>query len=309
MEANKILLVDDDPIIIKILANYLKRLGLVYDVAQDGLEALKKLQEKDFDIVFTDLMMPKMDGMQLLKYIKKYYPKINVVVITGYGHSYTFTGVIKAGATDFIIKPTCFDEFKAKLNRIIRERQLITQLEVLAESDGLTGLYNRAYLDRKLIEEVQRATRQKHDVFLLMVDVDHLKIYNDELGHQAGDRLLQKVGEVLHKCTRKNVDWPCRYGGDEFAVILTHVNRKQARRTAKRIIDKFNKCWIEISSLSIGVSRFIWWKEKSWKENIEDFIKRSDVALYQAKIAGRNRYILDTTIDDRNSFEIKSAEN
>jgi diguanylate cyclase (GGDEF)-like protein len=302
MGANKILLVDDDPIIIKILVNYMKRLGLDHDTARDGLEAMKKLQSKVFDIVFTDIMMPHMDGMELLKYIRENYPKINVIVITSYGNSYTFTNVIKAGATDFIIKPIGFDGFEAKLNRIIRERELIMQLEVLAESDGLTGLYNRAFFDSKLLEEVQRATRQHHDTFLLLVDVDYLKTYNDELGHQAGDRLLQKVGEVLQKCTRENVDWPCRYGGDEFAVILNHVNWKQASRTAKRIIDKFNEYLMEISSLSIGVARFIRWEEISWQESICDCIKRCDVALYQAKVAGRNRYILDNTVDGRDYF-------
>src|SRR5210317_315752 len=193
----KILLVDDDQSILDILSDLMPIFGYDYAAVRSGEEAVEKLEHESFHIVLTDMIMPNMDGMELLKHINANYPYIKVMVVTGYERTFTYTDVIRAGASDFISKPFNTDELEAKINRIVREIELLSQLELLSMSDGLTGLYNRRYFDTKIFEEARRANRQNHDLFLAVIDVDNLKEMNDKYGHLAGDKLLKSVGDII----------------------------------------------------------------------------------------------------------------
>ena len=289
----KILLVDDDQSILEILADLMAIFGHDYVTAQNGVEAIEKLKHNFFDIVLTDMIMPDIDGMELLRHIKKNYPNIKVMVVTGYERAFTYTDVIRAGASDFISKPFNTDELEAKINRLVREIELMSQLELLSISDGLTGLYNRRHFDAKIFEEARRAHRQNHDLFLAVIDVDNLKKMNDKYGHLAGDKLLKSVGDIIKHCIRGNVDWPFRYGGDEFCVILTQVTRDQAISTSERLIESFNEKKMPLTGLSIGLAQFVRSQNAKWTEDIDDLVKRSDKALYKAKQTGRNRVVVD----------------
>jgi two-component system, cell cycle response regulator len=294
----KMLLVDDDKSIREILAGLIAIFGHDYETARDGVEAIAKLKQKTFHVVLTDMIMPNIDGMELLKYINANYPKIKVMVVTGYERTFSYTDVIIAGASDFISKPFNTDELEAKINRLVREIELVSQLELLSISDGLTGLYNRRYFDSKIFEEARRAHRQNHDLFLVVLDVDNLKEINDKYGHLAGDKLLKEVGYTIRHCIRKDVDWPFRYGGDEFCVILTQVTKEQAAKTSDRFIQSFNNKKLPLTGLSIGLAQFIRTPEGNWTEDIADLIKRADIALYKAKQTGRNRVVLDNPISE-----------
>ena len=288
-----ILLVDDDPSILEILTDLMAIFGHDYVTARDGVEAIEKLKHNSFHIVITDMMMPNMDGMELLKHINANYPNIKVIVITGYDRTFTYTEVIRAGASDFVSKPFNTDELEAKINRIVREIDLLNKLELLSISDGLTGLYNRRYFDSKIFEEARRANRQNHDLFLAIIDVDNLKEMNDKYGHPAGDKLLKSVGDIIKHCIRENVDWPFRYGGDEFCVILTQVSKKQAIATSERFIQSFNEKKLSFNGLSIGLAQFGRTQDAKWTDDIADLIRRADDALYTAKHTGRNRVVVD----------------
>lgn len=289
MDTNNLLLVDDDPLILDLLSMLIKSYGFNYQTAEDGLLAMEKLQKVPYDIVITDIMMPNMDGMQLLQHIKKEYPHTDVIVITGYAGSFSYTDVIRAGASDFISKPFNADELEAKLNRIVRERKLIRDLEQLSRSDGLTGLYNRRHFNTKLWEEAHRANRQNYPLLLAMIDVDRFKQYNDSFGHQAGDNVLQTIGSILKQLTRENVDLVFRFGGDEFALILPQTNTDQARLVAERIIAKYAEYNFSDTGLSIGMTHFIRRSGKSWDADITHFVKEADKALYEAKNTGKNK--------------------
>jgi diguanylate cyclase (GGDEF)-like protein len=289
----KILLVDDDPSILKILSDMIDIFGHEYVTARNGLEAIKKLKKNFFHIVLTDMVMNGMDGMELLEHIRNNYPNIKVIIATGYDRTFSYTDVIRAGASDFISKPFNSDELEAKINRVIREIELLRQLELLSISDGLTGLYNRRYFDTKMFEEARRAHRQNHHLFLAVLDIDNLKEINDKYGHLDGDKLLKTAAEIIRHCIRKNVDWPFRYGGDEFCVILTQVSQEQALKTSERFIQSFNEKKLPLTGLSIGLAKFIRSEENNWTEDIADLVKRADAALYKAKQTGRNRVVVD----------------
>jgi diguanylate cyclase (GGDEF)-like protein len=241
--------------------------------------------------------------MELLKYINTNYPSTKVIIVTGYDRTFTYTDVIREGASDFISKPFNTDELEAKINRIIREIELLDQLEILSISDSLTGLYNRRHFDTKIFEEARRAHRQNHDLFLAIIDVDNLKDMNDKYGHLAGDKLLKTVGDIISHCIRENVDWSFRYGGDEFCVILTQVSKDQAKKTTERLIQSFNEKKLPLTGLSIGLAQFKRHKDAKWTDDIADLVKRSDAALYKAKENGRNRVVVDNLHTESHAAE------
>lgn len=295
--SGKVLIVDDEPQVLRMLGEAVGAFGFEHALAEDGQQALKIL-EKDpsYSVIITDMTMPSMNGMELLKHINKNYQGIAVIVVSGYTELYNYTDVIRAGASDFISKPFNIDELEAKLNRVIREQLLTKKLEYLSLCDVLTDLYNRRCFDMKLHEEIPRAHRQGYPVFLALIDIDKFKKYNDQEGHQAGDRVLQFIGENLKKCTRENVDWSFRYGGDEFAVIIPYTTTEQALLIAERIITQYREGNFSDTSLSVGLAQFVRNNEKSWEEDINDLVRRADKALYKAKSAGGNKVSSDASV-------------
>ena len=294
-EPQQLLLVDDDPTILNLLAEFVSRLGHQYRTAGDGLEAMSLLEQSPATIVITDLLMPRMDGMELIREIKKLWPETDVMAITGYSRDFHYTDVIKAGACDFIQKPFNLDELEAKLNRIIRERGYRALLKRLSIRDVLTDLYNRRFLDQKLEEEAQRATRQNYPLFLIILDLDNFKELNDTLGHQAGDEVLQRLAHVLSNSIRRNVDIPFRYGGDEFAVMIPQAGTEQVKRIAERIRRNYLNEDIGKTSLSIGISRFRK-TNRGLREDINDFMHKADDSMYAAKKVGGNKVIFHEEI-------------
>ncbi|MBW1925882.1 MAG: diguanylate cyclase [Deltaproteobacteria bacterium] len=290
-ELQQLLIVDDDPVILDLLSEFFSRLGYQYYSAGDGLEAMSLLEQHLITIVITDLLMPRMDGMELIREIKKLWPEIDIIAITGYSRDFNYSDVIRAGASDFIRKPFNLDELKAKLDRIIRERGYRALLKRLSIRDILTDLYNRRFLDIKLEKEAQRATRQNYPLFLIMLDLDNFKELNDALGHQAGDEVLRRLAGVLNDSVRSNVDIPFRYGGDEFAVMIPHASTEQVKQIAERIRRNYlNEQDVGKTSLSLGISRFRR-TNKGLREDINELIYKADSSMYIAKRAGGNRVI------------------
>lgn len=172
--------------------------------------------------------------------------------------------------------------------------QLAARLQQLSHQDGLTGLFNRRYFDKTLISEWRRLRREQTPLGLLMLDVDHFKHFNDELGHQAGDDALQQVATALNSCLMREGDCVCRYGGEEFAVILPGAGASQCLQVAERIHDAIAKLNIRHPhttvehgrlTVSIGAASLI--PQPQWSPH--DLVHQADTALYQAKSGGRNR--------------------
>jgi diguanylate cyclase (GGDEF)-like protein len=290
LDKARILVVDDDPLILELLDISIQSFGFDCMTAGNGREAIEILEKQSFAIVITDMMMPEVTGMELLAHIKKYYPQISVVIVTGYTEIFSYVDVVKAGASDFILKPFNADELEAKINRILREKKMVDRLEFLSSCDPLTGLFNRRYLDSKIKEEVHRAERQGYPIFLVLIDVDNFKSYNDEYGHQQGDQLLTKVADVLRSCTRADVDLVFRHGGDEFAIVTPLISREQVAQVGERIVATFTEQSFGRTGLSIGVAEFVRGTDKL-EEAISALFYRADQALYQAKNRGRNQLV------------------
>jgi two-component system cell cycle response regulator len=283
-----ILAVDDDPEIRELLHEILTHLGHTSVTAEDGLDALEKLTDHHFDIVITDLRMPRMDGIELIKRIKVGFEDVDVIAVTVYGTVYDYTEVIGVGASDFIDKPFNVNELEAKINRIIRERSLRAELKRLSTRDGLTGLYNRRYFEENLRHEAIRAFRQNYNLYLLFIDLDNLKGYNDNYGHQQGDNLLKELAKIILGNIRRDVDSAYRYGGDEFAVVLPHASRQQALMVAERLFTDYNKRNLTLTSLSIGLAKLKGTRE-TLEGDLQSLIRDADQALYRSKTSRGNQ--------------------
>ncbi len=283
--------VDDDGELRELLHELICQMGHASVTATDGVDALEKMDEKQFDIVITDINMPRLNGVGLIKRITSDFSDTDVIAITGYQTEYNYTDIISLGASDFISKPINIDEFEAKIKRIVRERNMRFELRRLSTCDALTGLYNRRHLDDNLQNEAIRASRQHYDLYLLLIDIDNFKVYNDKYGHQQGDRLLQELARIILLSIRENVDSGYRYGGDEFAATILHANPQQALMVAERLRTEYNERNLLPTSLSIGIAK-LKNSHGTLEEDLDDLIRKADQALYLAKNNGGDQNVI-----------------
>lgn len=283
-----ILIVDDDEMVRVTLKVLVSSLGYRCLVAKDGVDALRIIGATPIDLVLSDVVMPVMDGLELLEKIRKEHRGTDVIIATGYSERASYADVIKAGAMDFIKKPIEQAELEAKLARAFRERDLVKRLEQLSLSDGLTSLWNRRAFDQRFSLEVERANRQGYQLFLAIIDVDNFKDFNDTFGHQEGDQVLITLSRILEECTRTNVDMCFRLGGDEFAVLLPQTTASQATEIVQRILLRYLECGFGKTTLSIGVVSCRRNVDIPMVEDEEQMKKRADKAMYDAKNSGKN---------------------
>lgn len=177
-----------------------------------------------------------------------------------------------------------------------KEQQLAAanaQLALLSTTDGLTGIGNRRHFDERLGKEWQRGVRQKIPLALLLVDIDHFKLYNDHYGHVAGDVCLRQVAQVLACCVRRADELAARYGGEEFVLLLPGSSLDDARAVAQRCLDEVRLLALPhatsttagVLTLSIGAACM----EPVSGTSAAILVNMADTALYQAKHRGRNQ--------------------
>jgi len=159
--------------------------------------------------------------------------------------------------------------------------------------DPLTGLFNRRYMEESLERELRRADRTGQPVGFIMLDIDHFKHFNDTFGHQAGDALLRALGDLVGERTRGQ-DVACRFGGEEFSIILAGASREAAQRRAELLREEVKHMSVMYGgqllgkiSLSFGVAVF-----PEDARTGDELIRAADQALYRAKAAGRDRIML-----------------
>jgi len=264
-------------------------------ISSSAKEAIKLLETTTVDIVITDVVLPDQDGLEFTDLIKQNHD-VDVIVMTDYSGNYSYEDVIYRGASDLVFKPVRPEELLLRLKRVIKERQLnkeraqmLGKLEKLAITDGLTKLYNLRHFYNQLEIEIDRCNRYGHHIALLLLDIDHFKVYNDTYGHLEGDKVLVRLGQIINSCLR-TMDSAYRYGGEEFTIILPETTGDEATNVAGRLKTAVElECFlpepgkIYTITISIGVTEY------HNDEKISDFILRADKAMYKSKATGRNR--------------------
>lgn len=270
-----VLVVDDEEAVAESVAALLRHLGFHVFEALSSREALDILREKRITFLLTDIKMPGMNGFELIEHVKKEFPSVCIIAMTGYLREYSYVDVVNAGATDFINKPFGIEELEAKIRRAIMERELRNELNHLCITDSLTGLYNRRHFFIRLQEEILRAERQQHPLGVLLIDLDGFKAYNDSFGHLAGDALLWSFAGMLNRNIRVGVDAAFRYGGDEFVLLLPDTDTEVLVKIAGRIEEAAGKeCHIQAS---VGAANHVQGMTP------EDLVDEADKDLYRKK--------------------------
>lgn len=292
---NKILIVDDDDAVRNSMREFIEISGYHTFSAASAEDALEILRTNAIQVVITDIMLGGMNGLELTDKIIKDYAA-DVIVMTGYSGDYSYEEAINKGASDLVFKPVRFEELLLRLKRVLKERHLtlerdhmLDKMQKLAITDGLTKLFNSRHFYNQLKIEVDRSNRYKHPLALLLLDIDHFKDYNDAYGHLEGDKVLIKIGEKIEGALRM-MDSAYRYGGEEFTIILPETSGQEAVTVADRIrrsvADEkmLPRLGVETSvTISVGVTAYM------FKEDLVDFIKRADKAMYTSKDGGRNQ--------------------
>ena len=232
----RILVVDDDPKARRLLQDALWRLGHEVVLASGGAAAWEAFQRERVDAVITDWLMPDLDGLDLTRRIRaaarwRYTYVLLLSAMVGKG---SYLSGMDAGADDFVAKPVDPEELHARLRVAERTLRLQDALREQAIRDPLTDLFNRRYMEESLEREVHRAVRRGVELSIVMVDLDYFKGFNDTFGHDAGDAVLCAVGQFLRSHTRGE-DIACRYGGEEFTLILPEAPLDAAQRRAEEL--------------------------------------------------------------------------
>ena len=297
----RILVVDDHEDNIELLRARLEARGYEVDAAHDGLEALERVAAAPPDLVLLDVMMPKLDGIEVVRRVKANpaLPFIPIIMQTALIETEDKVEGLDAGADDYITKPINFAELEARINSLLRIKALQEELarandtlRRMSQTDGLTGVDNRRHIEERLTEMFDHAARLNEPLAVVMCDVDHFKSVNDTLGHQAGDAVLKQLAEVLRE-TAREIDRVGRYGGEEFVVLLPGSNASDAEAFAERVRravaerDFAYPGGTVRRTLSAGVAG---WPHPEVRHQ-EGLVKAADDALYVAKQRGRNRVV------------------
>jgi diguanylate cyclase (GGDEF)-like protein len=303
----RILIVDDLATNVELLEEMLRGAGYTQiTTTRDPLSVCELHRENHYDLILLDLRMPGMDGFQVMESLKELETDGYLPVLVVTAEPSQKLRALRSGAKDFVSKPFDMAEVLMRVHNMVEVRLLHKEarndaklLEELALNDPLTGLANRRLLDDRMAVALVHAQRNKSAMAVIYLDLDGFKEINDSLGHGVGDVLLKMVAKRLQTTVREE-DTVARLGGDEFAIALWHVSGPEyAASAAERAIAAVSQPYeIEDQTVNITISAGV----SIYPENGEDAVtlmKNADLALYQAKAAGKNVFRIAVCADEQ----------
>jgi diguanylate cyclase (GGDEF)-like protein len=262
---------------------------------KDARRAIRWLRENAVDMICCDWRRddrPQIEELLALLSRRPEWKDLPVVLFMPEDDRPLWVKGMELGVSDCLSRTLPLQEQRIKIRWHLKNRERIrslhqtqSQLARMAMCDPLTGLYNRTYFNATLKQELARTARRGDPLSLLMIDLDHFKQINDTHGHLAGDRVLEAVAGVLTSECRTS-DTVCRFGGEEFAVVLPETPGQHAVQVADRLRTKIAQLQIGVpvkASIGIGAAKGV--------KNLQadHLIAQADAALYEAKRRGRNR--------------------
>ena len=303
MKAN-ILAIDDDQLLISLVEKALGKAGHAVTGVSDPVRGLQLLDSQGFDLVITDINMPKLSGIKVLEMVKALDETIEVIILTG-SEEERFENAIAAlrlGASDFLLKPLHnMDELLVSVEKALEKRRLALNVRQLTESlermrntDFLTGVSTRRYFFERLSLELLRTQRYLKPISVLLIDIDHLGQINATHGIPCGDQVLAQVARLLVDTTRAT-DIVGRYGGEEFIVALPETNRESAHTTAEKLRKLIEESAFRFGGKEVTVTVSIGVASSEGAPSIADLVAQANLAVEAAKRAGRNRVSVEVS--------------
>jgi len=291
-EKKRVLIIDDSVVIQRLVQARLRADGFEVATGNDGSEAIELAKNFQPDVILLDIDMAVMNGFDACRALKDNSTTSSIPVIFLSSQTRTEDKVrgLDIGAIDYVTKPFDPVELRARVRSAYRTKYLLELLEQKAQIDGLTGLYNRAFFDARIKEEMERARRYRHSLALVIFDVDRFKRLNDTYGHSFGDVVLAEVAETARLIARQT-DVVARYGGEEFVITLPEQNLDGAAQMAERVREGIEELQLRHNgekitvTASFGVASTI----EVGYESIPELVNTADRMLYAAKEGGRNR--------------------
>lgn len=291
-----ILVVEDDENTFKIIKDSLTNTEYKLYRVTTGQEALKMAKESFCIAIITELRIRDMNGIELIRRFKKINPKVNIIVLTAYSFTDSAVEALKEGAYAYLMKPLNIKEISLILRRAIENTFLLVQAgqrryyQDISAVDGLTSVYNHRHFHEMMDWNIAHLKRLPQAFSLFIIDIDDFKKYNDTHGHVEGDKVLHNTAQLFVTATRDS-DMIFRYGGEEFAIILSQTEQKNAQKLGERLLETVRSQ--TPVRISIGLATF-----PTNAQTKNDLIKRADKALYRAKETGKDRLcVYDQNID------------
>ena len=305
-KTNTILIIDDSKTNIGTLSAVLESFGFKTITARNGKMGIKRAVFSKPDLILLDIMMPGFNGFETCSSLKTddVTKNIPIIFMTALSDMESKLQAFEAGGVDYITKPFEEAEVLARIKTHLTISRLQQELEArnrelaaLVHIDGLTKIANRRYFDQYINQEWKELRRKKECISLIFIDIDDFKLYNDFYGHQAGDECLKQVARLLDQACQRPADLAARYGGEEFVLLLPDTDKSGAEYIAKKIQTLLRELEIPhaqstVSSMLTCSMGIAWCMVSDPAFSPELFIGMADEAMYQAKIQGRNQFII-----------------
>ncbi|HYE82483.1 MAG TPA: response regulator [Clostridia bacterium] len=290
-DRGKILLIDDDITILKLLENAFVLEGYQVYICDDSESVMDTIAVTRPDIIILDIIMPKLNGYEIMEKIKSRpeYSDIHVIFLSAKGEVNDKINGLKSGADDYITKPFVIGEITTKVEMIMRRSN--NYKEKLLK-DSLTDAYSRYFFNLRIAEELERYKRNGSIFSIAFIDMDHYKYINDHYGHQTGDYVLKELVDYIVGNIRE-CDSIFRYGGEEFIILMPDTTEEKAYIGINRLRSGFSSEPIFIGGSTLNVTFSAGIKQVCDKnESIDEIINDADKAMYYAKKCGRNRVVV-----------------
>lgn len=272
------------------------------DVVADPQAGFFQAAEEPYECVLVSTGFADFDPLRLCSHLRsldrtRFLP---IILLADEGEEDRIVRALELGVNDFLVKPADEQELTARLRTQVRRKRYndhlrasVTQTIEMAVTDGLTGLHNRRYLDSHLQTLFDRAVARRRPLSIMITDIDRFKRINDTFGHDGGDEVLREFARRLRKNVR-GIDLACRYGGEEFVVVMPETDAEVAGKVGERVRLEIAQTPFAVGpegpmlpvTVSVGVASL-----RRGTDTVEDLLKRADTALYEAKSGGRNRVV------------------
>lgn len=295
--AFSVLVVDDARSARSGLVEILERQNFRVTEAHSGRQALEVLAaDETIDLVITDYHMPDMDGYELTRRIRetRSSEELRIVGVSSSTDRLLSASFLKAGASDFIYRPFVPEELQCRIDNNIETLKQLRRLRHLAEQDHLTGLANR----RHFFERMRAIEATSSTGAIALLDIDYFKAVNDTYGHDAGDRVLKTLSDLIAELCAPGKHLPARLGGEEFAIYLRNADAFQAHSFCERLRAAVEETSVFTNGRDISVTVSVGVVEREPGETVDNQLHAADQLLYMAKANGRNRVYSDLTIPE-----------